>query len=131
MYRSATALFLALFFLAGSTLLPLGDFALMTDLPHMYRSYTQIVKEDPDVIDFIGDYLLNGKEILGHNQHDAPQKPDSAIQFQHQANCLNIILIHISLPSLSIADAFKKHIIPRQLLPTSDYQSELFRPPLA
>ncbi|EHQ28597.1 hypothetical protein [Mucilaginibacter paludis] len=130
MYKSATALFLAMFFLAGSTLLPLGDFSLMTDLPNMYRGYTKIVKEEPDVIDFIGDYLFNGKEILGHNRRDAPQKPDSAIQFQHQANCLNIILIQLYLPALSIADAFKKHIVSQQLLHTSDYQNELFRPPL-
>jgi hypothetical protein len=130
MCKSIVAICLATFFLSGSILLPLGDFSLMNDLPQMYRSYTKIVKEEPDVIDFIGDYLMNGKELLGHNQHDAPQKQDTAIQFQHQANSLNIVLIQLYFPVLNIAETYKKYAIQQQIIQTSTYQNKLFRPPL-
>ncbi len=129
MFRSAAAIFLALFFLVGSTLLPLGDLSLMTDLPTMYHSYTQVVNEEPDIVDFIGDYLLNGKELLGHNKHDA-HTPTSAMQFQHRANSLNIVLLNIQLPVLRVSVISKKQTMRKAMFCTTDYKNELFRPPL-
>lgn len=110
-------------------MLPLGDFSLMSDLPNMYRSYTKIVKEEPDVLDFIGDYLMNGKAILGHNKHDTPESPDTATQFQHQANSLNIVLTQLLHPVVNIALILNKHPSYQQTVYTSNYNNQLFRPP--
>ncbi|MBW4889711.1 hypothetical protein KXQ82_08285 [Mucilaginibacter sp. HMF5004] len=118
-------------FLAGSTLLPLGDFSLAADLPGMYQTYTKVVKEDPDVIDFIGDYLLHGKELFGHNKHDASPHDESGLQFQHQATSLTIVFFSLHAIALHLPVIFKIFPLQRENIHTSDYQNELFRPPLS
>ncbi len=131
MLRSIFALLLTCFFLAGSTLFPLGDFSLMQDLPDMYRSYTKIVAEEPDIIDFIGDYLLNGKELMGHNPHDVGQKTNSTVQFQHQASSTVFVISYVTMPDVASSDTIKVYNICGMVLPTTNYQNDLLRPPLA
>ncbi|CAN5175325.1 hypothetical protein BH09BAC6_BH09BAC6_24160 [soil metagenome] len=131
MIKSFTALLLSNFILAGSIILPLGDFSLMKDLPGMYRSYCSIRAGEPALIDFVGDYLLGGKDLLGHNQHDAPVKSDGSPQFQHQANVSLFFAVAIYRLSFLSNEPEVKHPVYRHLFHTSDYQNELFRPPLA
>lgn len=131
MIKSLTAILLACFFLTGSTLLPLGDFSLMKELPGMYRSYCQVKVGEPDVIDFAGDYLLGGKDLLGHNQNDTTPKSDGSLQFQHQANSFLIILLQVKTASSLLAEALSKPVASHPLLFTTEYQNKLFRPPLA
>ena len=123
-------MFLAFYLLAGSMVLPLGDFSLINDLPVMYHSYTEITAETPDVIDFIGDYLLSGKELLGHNKHDAVPKTDGTTQFQHQAISL---LYHTGngIRMENNSEAFTIELINRESVFTaSNYQRKSFRPPI-
>ena len=129
--RKLIAAFLAFFILTGSIVLPLGDFSLMKDLPEMYRSYCKIKSGKPDIIDFVGDYLLGGRELLGHNHNDAPIKADGSLQFKHpasnslystrQVDCICLITV------LHITD-FPIFNYPFH---TSEYHNEQFRPPLA
>lgn len=112
--------------------LPLGDFSLMQDIPGMYRNYTKICSdEELDIVDFIGDYLLHGKEIFGHNEHDKPQSDSGGVQFQHQANSLNILLCQPLVNVFSISEVNEEHTLFRQSFQTSDYCNDLFKPPLA
>jgi hypothetical protein len=131
MFTRITATLLACLFLTGSTLLPLGDFSLVRDLPGMYQTYTKVVKEEPDVFDFIGDYLLHGKEIFGHNKHDAAPRNESGLQFQHQANSLTVLVFQLGIEPHHLPTTFKVYPLQRDNIRTSDYQNELFRPPLA
>lgn len=131
MVKPVVTILLACFFLAGSTLLPLGDFSLMRDIPSMYRSYCRVRVGTPDPVDFIGDYLLGGKDLLGHNSHDAPGKSDSSLQFQHQAVFSLIVLFHSKLPVPLFPKALEKPVVSHVLRLTTDYNSPLFRPPLA
>lgn len=130
MYKKIASLWLVCLFLSGSVILPLGDFSLLGDLPCMYQHYTKIVKEEPSLVDFIGDYLLGGKYFLGHNKNDIPQKPNTAVQFQHQANALSIILCHFKIHDLIVIVIQTRCPIRKILIKTSDYNYELFRPPL-
>ena len=119
------------FFLTGSIILPLGDFSLMKDLPGMYKSYCKIKAGNPDVIDFIGDYLLGGKDLLGHNQHDAPVKNDGSLQFRHQASLSLFFVSHsyqVVLMTELIAKKYNNHLINFH---NSGYPHESFRPPIA
>lgn len=132
MLKSITCYFLACLFLASSTLLPLGDFSLLRDIPQMYRNYSKITTTDEmGISDFIGDYLLHGKDIFGNNGHDKQQAGNNTVQFQHQANALNIVLTAQALTAFKATETQKNHILPRHLFCTSDYHAELFRPPLA
>ena len=131
MIKSTIALFLAFYLLVGSTVLPLGDFSLMGDLPRMYQSYCKVTAEQPDIIDFVGDYVMGGKYIFGHNKHDAPLKSDGSTQFQHQA--ISFLYYTVSKYQLQIKPSIivGKPAIASILLFTSDYQSESLRPPTA
>ncbi|MGN6640864.1 MAG: hypothetical protein ACTHJ8_18280 [Mucilaginibacter sp.] len=130
MERSVIAGILALFFVTGSSILPLGDFSLMNDLPSMYKAYCHVRVGEPDVLDFIGDYLMGGKDILGHNHEDRPVK-SSPIHYQHQASMSLFYMLQLSdLPAKLQTDIIE-HIVQKQLFHTSDYQGKLLRPPLA
>ncbi|MBS1527580.1 MAG: hypothetical protein JST19_18170 [Bacteroidetes bacterium] len=130
--KKLTALFLAFLFLGGSLILPLGDFSLMRDLPAMYRSYARIASPDErGVIDFVGDYLLHGRDLLGHNRHDKSESSANGIQFQHTSNHSNIVVASFQVfkPVYStverIAPSYRKHSMPAGYLPG------VFRPPVA
>src|SRR5258708_11651192 len=131
MLRRITACFLSLFFLTGSVVLPLGDFSLVEDLPAMYHSYEKLATpEEVGVIDFIGDYLFAGKALFGHNKTDKPESSGMSVQFQHSPSAFNFLYSELELPDLVIKDfkiTYKQSITP---ITTTDFQAELFRPPL-
>jgi len=96
----------------------------------MYRSYCQIKAGEPDVIDFVGDYLLGGRNLFGHNQNDAPVKNDGSLQFRHQASVSLFFVSHYYLP-LSFTELIaQKHTVYFINFHTSDYRQESFRPPI-
>jgi hypothetical protein len=78
------------------------------------------------VIDFIGDYLLCGKQIFGHNEHDKILAKGNDVQFQHQASSLNIVFLHRMIAPV----ATLMHPIYSPIFYTGNYRKKLFRPPL-
>ncbi|WCT14307.1 hypothetical protein [Mucilaginibacter jinjuensis] len=104
----------------------------MRDIPDMYRNYTRITTEDElGILDFVGDYLMHGKELFGNNQNDKPQNSSNSVQFQHQANPIlaEIQLTVFGFSPLPIKE--KVRAMPYKHRATTDYQNECFRPPLA
>jgi len=132
MIKKLIILAMACFILTGSVVFPLGDFSLTRDLPEMYRNYSKIATpEDFGVIDFIGDYLLHGKEIFGHNAHDKPQNASNSVQFQHQPFPFFVIVNSVQLRIPVIINDIIVHAPPHVASNTSDFKNKLFRPPLA
>jgi hypothetical protein len=131
MLKKTLSLLMACLFLGSSTLLPLGDFSLMRDLPDMYHNYTKITTaEELGLIDFIGDYLLHGKEIFGNNEHDKPATGNNTVQFQHHASSLNVVFAHVPVVLLSFPKLLTFHPLFGQPFRAAGYRDELFRPPL-
>lgn len=131
MAKKALAYFISFYFLVGSIVLPLGDFSLIRDLPRMYHAYEVIA--DPSergIADFIGDYLLGGKAIFGHNKNDIPENSQSNVQFQHAAGFCSIVSIHSQTITTIVADAVITHPDVFTPVNTSEFHSELLRPPL-
>jgi len=118
-------------FLLSGFLLPLGDFSLMRDIPKMYHIYQKVVdKDESGIDDFIGDYLLHGKDLLDHNKHD--KLPKGGIHFQHQANFMFVVLLTQAVlalghSALTVKDYFSLSLSPH----SSEHPKEHFRPPLA
>lgn len=113
-------------------LLPLGDFSLLHDIPGMYRNYAKITTaEELGAMDFIGDYLLHGKEIFGNNEHDKPATGSNTVQFQHRANPLNVVLQELPTALFDESDSMIIHALFYQQFYSSDFRRELLRPPLA
>lgn len=97
----------------------------------MYSAYEKVVAPDEKgVFDFIGDYLLDGKNLLGHNKQDLPFK-QGTMQFEHFATFAAIfhecppLIIPMTIP---MRPAYSGTDLPFVL---SDYHPVLFRPPLA
>jgi hypothetical protein len=132
MMKRIITLGIACLTLIGSAVFPLGDFSLSCDLAEMYHNYSKITTpEELSVIDFIGDYLLHGKEIFGHNAHDKPQSGTNNVQFQHQAAPFLVVLTNVQLLKLAIQPHLIGHPAINITLNTSDFKNKLFRPPLA
>lgn len=130
MIRRLIAFLMTAQLLFGSIALPLGDFSLLKQLPAMYRAYEKVA--DPNekgVLDFVGDYLLNGKELLGHNQHDQPARACD-LQFQHAVAFAAIIHADAPLFSPLFMPALSAHTVIYLPVALSDYHPSLFRPPL-
>ncbi|SEO65024.1 hypothetical protein SAMN05192574_110126 [Mucilaginibacter gossypiicola] len=128
---SITGILLACYFLAGSMIFPLSDFSLMRDLPAMYRSYCEVRTGKPDVCDFVGDYLLHGKELFGNNPHDAKPRNENALQFQHQPT-LSIFFFQHTVQLLGDTEQqLTSEPAYRTRYHTSEYRDQHFRPPIA
>ncbi len=113
-------------------LLPLGDFSLIKDLPQMYQAYQKLAPpQEQGIVDFVGDYLLNGKTLLGHNKHDAPENGKSNVQFQHTASFCSIVITSDLVSAGLAAGQLIIHQAKSLPVDTSDFHAELFRPPLA
>lgn len=96
----------------------------------MYKDYCKLRVGDPDVLDFIGDYLMGGKDMLGHNQEDRPAKSGAPIQYQHQASISLFFAVRIvALPDKTESEA-KEYPNRLQPMGLSEYHRDLLRPPL-
>ncbi|WP_426671384.1 hypothetical protein ACPPVU_09115 [Mucilaginibacter sp. McL0603] len=132
MVKKVITVLMACFILTGSVVLPLGDFSLTRDLPEMYRSYSKITTpEELGVLDFIGDYLLHGKEMFGHNNHDKSQNGSNTVQFQHQPVPFYVVLPPIHLSAITVHMDIVAHPPIGITAHTSEFKNKLFRPPLA
>ncbi|WP_183575863.1 hypothetical protein HDF18_18325 [Mucilaginibacter sp. X5P1] len=116
----------------GSIFLPLSDFSLAGDIPNMYHSYEKIASRgDADILDFIGDYLLAGKALLGHNKKDKPESAGMSVQFQHSPASMSFLYNRVESLCISIKDFKIDHTQLKNPVATTDFHPELFRPPLA
>lgn len=98
----------------------------------MYQNYAKITTpEEVGVIDFIGDYLMHGKDIFGHNVHDKTPAKGCDVQFQHQPSPLNIVFSHTPIMLMITPTIDQVHPVFVSRFYTSDHRNELFRPPLA
>lgn len=132
MYGKIIGSFLAGFFLFASMVFPLGDFSLMRDIPAMYQNYTKVTSdEELGPIDFIGDYLLHGKDLFGHNEHDKVPAKGCDIQFQHQASPPNVVFANVHQILFIAPLSILTHPVFNLVFYTSDYRNKLFRPPFA
>ena len=132
MIKKGIAIVLSIYFMLSSTLLPKGDFALLTDLPAMYQRYTQI--DDPKdigVIDFMFDYLLNAEAILGADNYNSRPVPYNAVQFQHEANFLTCVIPHTYPQFLTVITLNTTHYISDEKLTPTAFANEILRPPLS
>jgi len=117
--------------LLGSIALPLGDYSMIKELPRIYQAYEKVVSPDEKgVLDFIGDYVLNGKDLLGHNQHDQPSKPGT-LQFQGSPSFAITLQPSLTLTQPLLLSFDTKPLRHHFSAALSDYHPSLFRPPLA
>lgn len=117
--------------LFGSMVLPLGDFSMIKELPRMYQAYEKVVAPDEKgIFDFVGDYLLNGKDLLDHNRNDQPTK-QGAVQFQGVPSFAIIVQPSLAITAPLLLGFGAKPLVHHVPGALSYYHPSLFRPPLA
>lgn len=132
MKKQTICFLLSIHFLAGAILFPLGDFSLMKQLPKMYTAYLRIASPDEaGFADFIGDYLLGGKDLLGHNKKDLPGKMGMNIQFQSASAFAAVISHQRHSTILSFTKTSTRLMVFNNHQKIAGYTSPLLRPPLA
>ncbi|WP_187073419.1 hypothetical protein [Pedobacter fastidiosus] len=121
----------SLLFSGGQLIFPLSDFSLIRDLSAMYQSYCEIRVGKPDTCDFVGDYLLHGKELFGYNDHDSQPKNGSAIQFGHQPTFSIFFLQHFFRIFNEVGQPLTSEPVCHARYYAQEYHHQYFRPPIA
>ena len=97
----------------------------------MYHSYEKLAAPDEaGIVDFIGDYVLAGKALLGHNKNDKPEKPGTSVQFQHPAAGFIFLYSKLELTCFFIKGLKVPHARVNDPIEVTMFYSELFRPPV-
>ena len=112
----------------------MGDFAMLKDLPEMFRHCKATEDKDLNVFEFLTEHvspigqLIEGAE---HEQEEDGDKPHEPIQ---SINCGQTIAFVISQFAFSITQFYhidvKQHPIHNDTFFPSDYISKIFRPPI-
>jgi hypothetical protein len=79
MFNRIIFILTSIYFLAGTVLLPQGDFSALSQLKGMYHHCKTIEDPDIDLADFVTEHLLNlddmGEEEDDADEHELPHNP--------------------------------------------------------
>jgi len=109
----------------------MGDFAILEEIPEMYRHCKATEDKDMTPLDFLTDHLVNIDGLFDKHDDGDEQKPHESHRTKH----------YQGQPTVFFATYFSffiKQVIPVHLTPgmrsenflSSDYFSEIFRPPI-
>lgn len=79
----------------------MGDFAVLPNLPDIYRNCKANEDKDMTAFDFVKDHLINIDGIFDKHNHGDEQKPHQPIQRQHHTQ-----------PNICVVTHYKRLIIP-------------------
>ncbi|MGV9004565.1 hypothetical protein [Flavobacterium sp.] len=122
-----------LYYLLGTFLLPMGDFATLQDLPKMYENCKAKEDKDMTLADFITDHLLNIDGIFDKHEQGDEQKPHKAtgFTFNHSITqlCQEIEFFNIKKPKQIAAESILISKFEHANY-SFDYCSLLLKPPI-
>ncbi len=130
MKKSITILVLS-FFCLGKLILPMGDFAILIDLPEMYAQCKTNEDVDMTVIDFFTDHIINIDGIFDKHNNGDKQKPHQPIK-HHNITQKTIIFKNYNAIKVSPYFVLKSEpAIPIMNYAGTDYTKNIFRPPIS
>lgn len=120
-----------IYYLFGTFCLPMGNFAVVSELPSMYKHCKNSEDKDMNVVDFITDHLLNLDGIFDEHKDGDDQKPHSS---SHHAHYIQLVYIKITLffeiKTVKLFLLDKLQIIKSEDNYVFNFSNFLFRPPL-
>jgi hypothetical protein len=123
-------LFILIFYTFGTFCLPMGDFAMIKDLPQMYRHCKATEDKDLTPIDFITDHLINIDGIFDKHENGDEQKPHSPIQIQHHGQTIIYFVTYFSFSSSNFYPIEIKTSFYSEKIVSSDFFGKILRPPI-
>jgi len=108
----------------------MGDFSMLKEIPEMYRHCKATEDKDMTPLDFITDHLINIDGLFDKHENGDAQKPHTPPQTQHQGQTTISFITYFSFSVIPFHPLKAKPAIPADNFSTSDYISNIFRPPI-
>ncbi|MBL7800988.1 MAG: hypothetical protein JNL95_09720 [Chitinophagales bacterium] len=133
MKRAINILVLA-FYTIGTLCLPMGNFAMLKDLPEMYRHCKATEDRDLNVFEFITEHVSPIGQLIEGAEHESEEDGDKPHEPIQSINTGQTIAFFINQFSFSITPIYhievKKQPTQKDTFFASDYISKIFRPPI-
>ena len=125
------SIFLITYYTLGSTLLPLGDFSRLVDLPEMYRHCKNTEDKDMTFVDFITDHLIDIDGLFDKHDHGDKQKPHTPLNFHPQQIQASFYKPYIADMNSMVFEVTKDYIpfIVNEV--SFCHHNRIFRPPIS
>jgi hypothetical protein len=112
----------------------MGDFAMLKDLPEMYRHCKATEDKDLNVFEFLTEHVSPIGQLMEGTEHESEEDGDKPHEPIQSISCGQTIDFVVSQFSFSITQFFridvKVHPIHNDTFFASDYISKIFRPPI-
>jgi hypothetical protein len=131
--KTIAALCLSAYFLAGTMLLPAGDFSTLPDLPKMYVDCKTIEDPDMDLPDFITEHLLmvDIGSLFENGVPEPNEKPHQPIQFHHQIVQISLVAQVENVECKPVQVVIPPASIQTDEIYIASYAASVFRPPIS
>lgn len=112
----------------------MGDFAMLKDLPEMFRHCKATEDRDLNVFEFLTEHVSPIGQLIEGAEHEAEEDGDKPHEPIQSINCGQITVFVISQFAFSITQFYhtnlKQHPIHNDTFFASDYISKIFHPPI-
>ena len=95
------------FYTFGTLCLPMGDFAMLKDLPEMFRHCKATEDKDLNVFEFLTEHVSPIGQLIEGAEHEAEEDGDKPHEPIQSINCGQITVFVISQFAFSITQFYK------------------------
>ena len=127
--KKAGLIFIAIYYLLGNLILPMGDFSTIAEIPAMYQHCKVTEDKDLTAFDFITDHLVNIDGLFDDHAHGDPQKPHTPFPFHYQFTNIFLPTQFVAAPASSVNFISKENIYTDDFI-SDGCTSQLLRPPI-
>lgn len=132
--KRAFNIFILAFYTFGTLYFPMGNFAMLKDLPEMYRDCKTTEDNDLTIFEFLTEHVSPIGQFIENVEHepeeqgDKPHEPFQNITCEH-TNIFVIYQFAFSMTQIYQIEV-KQHPIHNDVFFASDHISKIFRPPI-
>lgn len=128
--KIALSILLLTYYSIGVFLLPLGNFAVLQDVPEMYQHCKTYEDKDMTVVDFFTDHLINIDGVFDKHTNGDEQKPHQPIHHHHSVLITAPPKTVYLIKTTPFFTKKKLHFSPKFQFILSGFNTDVFRPPI-
>lgn len=112
----------------------MGDFAMLKDLPEMFRHCKATEDRDLNIFEFLTEHVSPIGQLIESVEHEPEEDGDKRHEPIQSIHCGQTIVFIISQSAFTVTQFYridaKQHPIHNDTFFASDYVSKIFRPPI-
>lgn len=131
--KKAVSLFLLAFYTFGTFFLPMGDFAVLKDLPEMFRHCKATEDRDLNVLEFMAEHVTPIGQLIEAAEHESEEDGDKPHEPIQSLNCGQFSAFMTTSFAFTITRFHPievKYTMQNDTFFPADYISKIFRPPI-